>query len=651
MYSMFQTFRRYHSYYEAESRKCYIFNSMKKNKTRNSFKTGWHPLHIIGITVFSALLLFACKDGSKKEISNETGKPETVRMNRELSGHWRFQPDISDIGEKEHWYEKDVSAWGEVKVPGPWDCYDEALWGYEGVGWYATVISSDDFSVGKRNEIIFTRVMYYSKVWLNGEFIGENIGGYLPFSFDITKYLVPGKENKLVIRVDNKPRIEWLPASAQIEWMQYGGILGPVTLVSMSKTWIEDLAVTTTPEKDGAMITCLLTVANETELDSARVVEIEIAGTTGITKKSVNLQCKPRQIGKVSVDLMMDHAELWSPENPALYTVKAVLKKNGKPLDDLSYRIGIRNITTEGRAILLNGKPVTIKGVNRYDEYGKLGPTVPEKMLRKELALMKSIGINTIRVHYPQSPDLLSLYDEYGFMMIEEVPLNWWGWFGGVQSPDILKQSKPALTRMIARDKNHPCVIIWSMGNECATNNTTGITVMREMLKLAKSLDPTRLASFVVALDPTGHLAFDQADVVCINKYNGIFSGKNCEHIGEIDSLGYKPMVEELKNHLINITKPVIITEYGSQGIKNIHGEVRYSEEFQAAYIERIWKGIRSVPGVSGGVLWCWADYYHRKYLITYTNFGPYGVVTVDRRPKKSMEALARMYGGRYPQK
>ena len=118
-----------------------------------------------------------------------------------------------------------------------WDLYEDAMWEYEGIGWYTTIITPDESIAVKKTEVVFGRVMYYSKVWLNGEFIGENIGGYLPFSFDVTKHLKPGQENKLVVRVDNRPRIGWLPAAEQIEWIQYGGILQPVKLVSTSHTY------------------------------------------------------------------------------------------------------------------------------------------------------------------------------------------------------------------------------------------------------------------------------------------------------------------------------------------------------------------------------------------------------------------------------
>ena len=197
---------------------------------------------------------------------------------------------------------------------------------------------------------------------------------------------------------------------------------------------------------------------------------------------------------------------------------------------------------------------------------------------------------------------------------------------------------------MIKKDKNHPAIVFWSMANESATDNEIGIKVMRDLLTQAKELDPTRLATFVVNGSPKAHLAFDQADIICINKYPGVFGETSCNHFSDIEKLGYEPLAKELKEHRNNFTKPIVITEFGTQGIKNIQGDISYSEEFQAAYIERIWEGIKSVHGVAGGVLWCWADYFHRKYFITYAAYGPYGVVTVDRKVKKSLEALIRMY-------
>jgi hypothetical protein len=138
--------------------------------------------------------------------------------------------------------------------------------------------------------------------------------------------------------------------------------------------------------------------------------------------------------------------------------------------------------------------------------------------------------------------------------------------------------------------------------------------------------------------------SFDETDIVCFNKYNGL---DESSHIAQIYSFGYKSTVKELAElRSFYSNKPLLFTEFGCQSIKNIHGDVYYSEEFQAAYIERIWDAIKGNRGISGGILWCWADYYHRKYFINYAVYGPYGVVTIDRQPKKALEALARMYGG-----
>ena len=120
-------------------------------------------------------------------------------------------------------------------------------------------------TLSDRTEIIFNRVLYYSKVWINGEYIGENIGGYLPFSFDISKYLKPGQKNEVVLRVDNKARVEWLPAAGQVEWIQYGGILQPVQLVSTSHTYIEDFTVRTDLANEEARLNCIVTVVNQTD--------------------------------------------------------------------------------------------------------------------------------------------------------------------------------------------------------------------------------------------------------------------------------------------------------------------------------------------------------------------------------------------------
>lgn len=578
-----------------------------------------------------------------------TTEPPSVRKKKTLFDNWKFQPDIKNIGEEENWFKLDYEKadWNTVLVPQAWDCYEEALWQYEGIGWYITSINPEDFANDKRTEILFNRVMFYSKVWLNGEYLGENIGGYLPFSFNLTNYLKQKGANTLVIRVDNRPKIEWLPAAKDIEWIQYGGILDKVILTSSAFIYIEDITITTAQSNGNAIVNCVANIVNETASLVNLELQIDIADGNIITAKKIAFKAT---LGaqKIALELLVKQAKLWSPYTPVLYTAIATIKNKSVVIDDTIERFGIRTISVDGTRILLNNQELILKGVNRYDDYGTLGPTVPEKLLREELATMKSVGINMIRVHYPQSPDLIALYDEFGFVMMEEIPLCWWG-RKVEQTMDILTQAKPALAKMIKRDKNHPCLIIWSMSNECVTDSEIGIAVMRDLLSQAKALDPTRLVTYVIDGhdDPLKHLALDKADIICINKYYGVLHDKICRHIEDIEELGYKPFVENVTRHRKDLpSKPMMIAEFGAQGIKNMRGNLYFSEDFQAAFIERIWDGINNIEGLSGGVLWCWADYYHRKYLIGYAAFGPYGVVTTARKPKKSFVALTRMYGG-----
>ncbi len=570
-----------------------------------------------------------------------------------IASGWQFQMDVGDIGAGEGWYANgfDRSAWAKAIVPKAWDLFDEALWGYEGVGWYATKIDGALARKDKVQRLKFGRVNYHTKVWLNGEPLGENVIGYLPFEFDVTGKLRAQGANLLVLRVDNRPRLTWLPGAKQIEWIQYGGILEPVTLETSAKVYISDLTINAVPDGSGASVACKVKVTSIADAESDATLRVLIEGSPQ-SARSVRLKIPPGAAVVETISLSLPNANPWSPENPFLYSLAAMVE-NGKPLDGVTSHFGVRKIETRGREILLNGRRFRAKGVNRYDEYGKYGPKPPREMLVADLRRMKSAGVNMVRVHYPQSPEILSLYDEIGFVMSEEVPINWWAnGFSGkgdeVQSESILDQAMPALERMIQRDKNHPCVIIWSMCNESETANEIGTSVMRKLIRRAKELDSSRLVTYVISpRESKPERAFEDADLVAVNVYQGSLSGKIADHVSQLEELVTKPSEEYIRRQLAAWPdKPLLITEFGTRGVPGIHGDVSYSEDFQAACIQATWKAIQNCTEASGGVLWSWADYYHRRALIQYAVFGPYGVVTVDRQPKAALRALAQMYGG-----
>jgi beta-glucuronidase len=597
------------------------------------------------IRLYVLSVLTACVAGLEPAFGADAGPRESV----EIDAGWRFQLDVHDRGEKERWFDPvhDRSNWRTVEVPRAWDTLDDSLRGFEGIGWYGVSLDGALARPEQIQRLTFGRVMYQTRAWLNGELLGEHVGGYLPFSFDVTGKL-DRPVNQLVLRVDNRPRIDWLPAAAQIEWVQYGGILQPVRLESRGTIAISDLAVRAVPQGDGAAITCLIDVEAH---EDGRDLRLRVAASG--ENQSVPLTIQSGKNVHQEIVLRPKRAARWSPASPTLHELTATLERSGQVIDEQAVKFGVRSIEARGRQLLLNGEPLQIRGVNRYDEYGRFGPNPPWTLVEDEVRLMRRAGVNLIRTHYPQSPEFLSLCDRLGILFMEELPINWWGLaFSGKepeQNESILDQALPMLEAMIRRDRNHPCVIIWSMCNESKTDTAVGIKVMRRLIARTKELDPTRLVTFVTepgSVRP--HRAYEDADLVAFNMYPGSLIAPLADHIADLDERTRRPAEAYLRSQLAEFpTKPMLVTEFGAMGFHGLRGDTVSTEDFQAAYITSAWEAIRANPQISGGVLWSWADYHHRRHFQSLGAFGAFGVVTVDRQPKASLQALARAFGGR----
>jgi len=573
-----------------------------------------------------------------------------------------FCMDIDNRGEEKQWFSPqfDKSDWMKVEIPGAWDFYSHALWGFEGIGWYCLEIEGSQVQLDQNHRLQFERVSGHAKVWVNGEWVGEHIGSFLPFEFDITHSLQQNETNQVVVRIDNAPRSNWLPGTMLIEWIQYGGILQPVKLVTSNPCYIEHVAILAAPVHEGAKVTCEVELTNAGGAIFAGRIRLEIAANNEVYQAIVEVVdiaalTEEKAIYVATID--MPHAQLWTLESPQLYDLKAeLLGPSGEAVDELQERFGIRTIEVRGSEICLNGKPIIIKGVNRYDEVAGYGPTVPEAVIRADLLKAKQAGVNCIRTHYPLDSLHLNIMDEIGLLLFEEIPLNWWlkPWEIDAEVDEalhneIIDRAEIELQEMIAYGRNHPCIIAWSMCNESGTNKPYGIQAMRRLMRKTRELDPTRLVSFVAVGHTPGHQAFDEADMVCINLYYGSVIAPIAYQIDQLEAFAAVPTANHLRDTVLKFGgKPVVVTEFGAQSIIGIHGDHRYSEAMQAAYIESVWQSIRSVEGVQGGILWCWADYYHRS---TYAGpwqapFGAYGVVTVDRQDKASLSMLSKLYNG-----
>ncbi len=264
-------------------------------------------------------------------------------------------------------------------------------------------------------------------------------------------------------------------------------------------------------------------------------------------------------------------------------------------------------------------------------------------------------GANLVRTHYPQSSAHLKIADEIGLLFMEEVPLNWWRVSFRPKPPPefdndrIVDVAEKALEGMIERDGNHPSLIVWSMANECETADAMGTRAMERLISRAKALDPTRLATYVTSQNLTKNRAFAVADLVAVNLYFGMWDGEIANDLAEIENRVYAPTRETLGEVARAFPdKPILLSEFGTIGIPGSRGDVRFSEDYQAAYVSAVWRAVEAVPEISGGVVWCWADYRHRNGFTNDfpTFYGPFGIVTFDRHPKKAHAALHALWTG-----
>lgn len=558
-----------------------------------------------------------------------------------------FQLDAADEGEGEQWFSSrhDRSDWLTAGVPRAWDFYTPALYGHEGVGWYGLILPENPSAEQRHREIVFEGVSGFARVWVNGHFAAEHLGVYLPFTVNLDAFWNAEGPNLAVVRVDNRHQEDWLPGNAVVEWMQYGGLVQPVILRTTPLCRVADVAIST--EISGTTARVLVDV----ELENSGAVSAAgwISCSVGDVRGESDVTVPPQAAARIILELPLVDAALWSPQSPTLHDLEISWWENGVPVDARTERFGVRTISTRGRDILLNGEPITIRGVNRYDEFPDFGPTVPTALIRQDLLRIKQMGANLVRTHFPPSRKHLEILDEIGLLLMEEVPLNWWLSRDAVYQPIVVDRAEEALAGMIRRDRNHPCLIAWSMANESETHLPEGIAGMRRLLRKAKELDSSRLVTFVSKGEP-GHEAYDEADLVCINLYYGLFS--EAGRIGRIAE--FEDGVREATRRHLESTKrefpgkPVLLTEFGNYGIAGLRGDVPNSEAFQAAYLESVWQAVVDAK-IQGGVVWSWADYPHRKsftHTTWDTAYGPFGLVTAGRKPKLALAAMCRLFGG-----
>jgi beta-glucuronidase len=560
------------------------------------------------------------------------------RQTMDLSGFWDFRFDDERVGDQSGWARGFANA-RPIAVPASWNDQFEMGRDYLGIAWYQTRFDLPFGFDPLRQDIRlrFGSVNYAAEVWLNGACLGSHEGGHLPFEFDVTQ-MVRSESNLLTVRVDGELAFDRVPPgnlapeltasnetkypATSFDFFPFCGIHRPVLLYATPREAIQDLTVVT---------------------DASGIVRVNISGVPGDAIARVLLRGHGADLRAESpaneIKVKVPDAALWSPDAPNLYDLTVELEHGGAVFDRYTLPIGIRTIRVEADALLLNGKPIYLKGFGRHEDFPIFGRGLAPAVIVKDYALLKWIHANSFRTsHYPYSEQMMDLADRLGFLVIDETPGV--GLFFAEQGLERRLELCRQFTRdLILRDKNHACVIAWSLANEPKSNHPSAKAFFRELYDLAKSLDPTRpttLASNQALLEES----FEFLDLLCLNRYYGWY-----RHPGQIDE-GAAVLSRELDELYARFGKPVIFTEFGADTIPGHHAQPpeMFSEEFQADILRRSIDVLRTKPFVVGEHVWNLCDFKTAQSVRRVNGMNHKGVFTRDRRPKLAAHQLRELW-------
>ena len=513
-----------------------------------------------------------------------------------------------------------------VHTPSAWETYP-GFGLYRGEGRYET-----NFSAGGNVRIECKGVSHTAKVYVDGKLIAEHYNAYTPFSA-VVQGLSRG-EHTLAIVADN--RFSDISAlHVPNDYMSYGGVTRPVAVEEVADVYLERVHVT--PSFDGTHwhTSVDATVVN---LAEERPVTLRIS----IAEKECVLspQMLPEGESVLHAEFALEDVQIWSPETPKLYTVKAVLNVGGKEVDDLFERFGFREIKIEGKQILLNGEPLRIRGLCRHEDHPHFGCALPYEAMMHDLLLLKDLGANSVRTaHYPNDERFLDLCDELGILVWEENHARGLS-LEQMQNPNFEPQAERMTREMVLSHYNHPSVYIWGILNECASDSEFGKECYEKQFALIRSLDKTRPCSFASCKFKTD-LCFGLPDVVSYNIYPKWY------HDTPVDAY-LNDLYTCVQTKTEGKGKPFLVTEIGAGGIYGYRTPyaTKWSEEYQQKALFDQLTGVLSHPDSSGVYIWQFSDIRISEewWGGRPRTMNNKGVVDEYRRPKLCYETVKRIF-------
>ena len=581
------------------------------------------------------------------------------RERKSLNGLWQFAVDRAAEGRQQQWWLQPLPAAREIPVAASYnDIFPEAeIRDHVGDVWYQTETFIPAGWKDQRIVLRFDAATHRGTVWVNDVQVMDHQGGYTPFEADISAYVQTGKSCRLTVCVNNVLSWDTIPPGQVLtqpdgrlkqqyfhDFFNYAGLHRSVWLYATAKAHIQDVTVVTEYDgRDGVVDYSVVTTG--TGSVSVRLTDAagkEVASATGENGR-----------------LQVANATPWQPGKAYLYTLSVQFSGEQGTGDAYSLAVGIRSVKVEGKRFLINGEPFYFTGFGKHEDSDLRGKAHDDVMMVHDFELMNWIGANSFRTsHYPYAEEVLDYADRHGIVVINEtaaVGLNMV--IGKTLNPQVVEPKElyseegiskatqqahlAAISELIARDKNHPCVVAWSITNEPDSSPDNAYVYFKPLVDETRRLDPSRPVTYasVMFVNAEKDKIAALFDVICLNRYFGWYTDagdlKAAERMLEADLRAWEE----------KYGVPLIITEYGADTMNGLRSVVpsMWTEEFQIEFLNMYHRVFDRVEAVVGEQVWNFADFATSQGIIR-VGGNKKGIFTRDRRPKSSAYALRKRW-------
>jgi len=584
-----------------------------------------------------------------------------TRQVKDISGLWQFRIDKKGEGRDGGW-SNGLTDTVPMAVPSSFnDIFTEKeLRDFAGDVWYETEFYLPAEWADRNVEVRFGSATHSAVAWLNGTEVCRHTGGYMPFSGRLNEAARFGGKNRLVVVVNNELSLTTIPCGKTEEkggrklvtpffdFFNYAGLHRNVKLTATPENRIDDITVATGIEGSTGTV----------------AYQVEAAGTGTVRVRLLDEDGKEAAAAEgCEGTLEVPAARLWQPGKAYLYTLTVSLYDGDSLTDEYPLSVGIRTVEVKGSRFLINGEPFYFKGFGKHEDSEYRGRGYDPVVNLRDFELLKWIGANSVRTsHYPYSEEFMDMADRAGLVVIDETPavglmdmdLNFLAGAGGGKKIDFfdkedvqtktLENHKDAIRELFQRDKNHPCVVMWCLANEPASQEESSGPYFEKIFGYARTLDvqkrPLTFTNLMMAVFGRCH-AHQYADVISLNRYYGWYMMGGSEL-----PVAKEAFKKELQGWA-STGKPIVMTEYGADTMPGIHKlpSVMWSEEYQREYLDVQHEAFDSCDSVAGEQMWNFADFQTVEGFFR-VDGNKKGAFTRTRQPKAAAFQLKERWEG-----